>query len=137
MIEFFFEEEFELLHQEEIKDWIADVIVSEERSVGDISFIFCDDKYLHDMNIRFLGHDTLTDIISFGNVLGKEVGGEIYISVERVEDNAKEYRETFEDELHRVIIHGVLHFCGYKDKTNDEKEEMRSREDAALAIRRF
>uniref|UniRef100_UPI0030DAA519 rRNA maturation RNase YbeY n=1 Tax=uncultured Planktosalinus sp. TaxID=1810935 RepID=UPI0030DAA519 len=100
--------------------------------LGEISYVFCDDEYLHKLNIQYLNHDTLTDIISFDYTVDEEIIGDIYISIERVRENAKEFNSTFEDELARVIIHGVLHLLGYKDKTELEKLEMRQKEDSAV-----
>ncbi len=91
-------------------------------------FYFCSDVYLHSINMEFLDHDTYTDIITFDYNLGKQVHGEIYISVDRVEENANTYQCAFKEELHRVMIHGVLHLCGFKDKTKEDKERMRSKE---------
>lgn len=137
MIEFYSENQFKLKEEEEISKWISSVITSEGYTEGDITYIFCDDEYLHKLNLQFLNHDTLTDIISFDNSLGKEVHGEIYISTQRVEENAKEYNVTFDDELHRVIIHGILHYCGYKDKSKADQEIMRTKENDALQMRTF
>lgn len=133
MIEFNFETDFELLNQGQIQKWVSESITDEGYELGDILYIFCDDEYLHKLNVEYLDHDTLTDILSFDYCLGKQVNGEIYISVERVADNAKDFKTKFEDELHRVIIHGILHFCGYKDKSSDEESGMRLKEDLALA----
>jgi|SRR5690554_2768263 len=133
MIEFSFDTEFELLEQDRLKKWIATTIASEGFELGEISFVFCDDDYLHKLNVEFLGHDTLTDIISFDYGMGKQVNGEIFISVERVGDNASTYNVPFEKELHRVMIHGILHYCGYKDKTSLEEQNMRALEDKALS----
>lgn len=137
MIDFFSETEFQLEQQDSIAEWIANVIASENCTEGDISYIFCDDEYLHKLNVQFLNHDTLTDIISFDNSLGTQIHGEIYISIERVKENAEEFNVPFTDELHRVMIHGILHFCGYKDKSVAEEKQMRSKEDEALRARTF
>lgn len=137
MIEFYSENQFKLNDEEEISKWISSVITSEGCIEGEITYIFCDDEYLHKLNLQFLNHDTLTDIISFDNSLGKEIHGEIYISTQRVEENAKEYNVTFDDELHRVIIHGILHYCGYKDKSKADQEIMRTKENDALQMRTF
>ena len=96
--------------------------------------MFCDDEYLHRLNVQYLNHDTLTDIISFDYSMGKTISGDIFISVERVEDNAKDFEVDFSTELHRVIIHGILHYCGFKDKTEDDSKLMRAKEDEALLI---
>lgn len=132
MIDFSFESEFELLEQERLKEWIADLIFSEGFEMGEISYVFCNDEFLHKLNVEFLGHDTLTDIISFDYGLGNEINGEIFISIERVLENSGIYNVPFEKELHRVMIHGILHYCGFKDKTEEDEELMRLKEDQAL-----
>ena len=134
MIDFSFESEFELLEEVRLKEWISDIIVSENFELGELSYVFCDDDYLLKLNVEFLGHDTLTDIISFDYWMGKQINGEIFISVERVEENASIFSVPFENELHRVMIHGVLHYCGYKDKTPEDEVLMRFKEDQALTI---
>ena len=137
MIDFSYKTELEFSNADEITNWIGNVIVAEGFDEGDISYIFCDDDFLYNLNKEFLDHDTLTDIISFDYSLGKQIHGEIYISVERVTENADSFNAEFNDELQRVIIHGILHFCGYKDKTQAEAEEMRLKEDRALKQRLF
>ena len=137
MIEFYSETDFHLDNPEEISNWISTIITNENHELGEITFVFCDDGYLHKLNVDFLNHDTLTDIISFDNSLGKQVHGEIYISIDRVKENAEIFKVLFLDELHRVIIHGILHFCGYKDKTDTDAMLMRKKEDEALAQRNF
>lgn len=132
MIEFNYETDFNLTNETLLKDWINDIAISEDFEIGEINYIFCDDAYLHKLNVEFLNHDTLTDIISFDNSLGKLLNGDIFISVSRVKENAKDYNVSFDNELHRVLIHGVLHYMGYKDKTELEKKEMRNRENLAL-----
>ena len=132
MIEFFSETEFEFSDEDSVKDWVTKTIVSEGFKEGDLTFIFCDDEYLHKINLEFLNHDTLTDIITFDYTLGKEIHGEIYISIDRVKENASEFKVSFEEELHRVIIHGVLHLCGYKDKSETDEKQMRSKENFYL-----
>ena len=123
---------FDLNDQERLKFWISEVIKEEGCEEGEINYIFCDDDYLHKLNVEYLDHDTLTDILSFDYSVGKELHGDIFISVERVRENAKEFNTSFENELHRVMIHGVLHYCGYKDKTSDQKDTMRALEDKHL-----
>lgn len=123
---------FNLKNKTKLKDWIKAVIEKEKLALGELSYVFCDDESLLKMNQQFLDHNTYTDIITFDYRDGKVVNGEIYISIERVRDNATTYKTTFEDELHRVMIHGVLHICGYKDKTKAAKELMRKMEDASL-----
>lgn len=132
MIEFNYLTDFRLENESNLKDWILNIIYSEGREEGDIIYIFCDDKYLHKLNIEFLNHDTLTDIISFDFGMDKQINGEIYISIERVLENSVDFKTKFEDELHRVMIHGILHFCGYKDKSDNEEKLMRKKEDESL-----
>ena len=129
MITFNSETSFTLKNQNKLVKWIGDVVSSEGFQVAEINYIFCDDSYLNKINQEFLNHDTFTDIISFDYTLGKEVGGDIFISIERVLENAEKFNEVFETELHRVMIHGILHFIGYKDKTKKEKTLMRTKED--------
>ena len=134
MITFNSETSFTLKNQNKLVKWIGDVVSSEGFQVGEINYIFCDDSYLNKINQEFLNHDTFTDIISFDYTLGKEVGGDIFISIERVLENAEKFNEVFETELHRVMIHGILHFMGYKDKTKKEKTLMRTKEDENIFI---
>ena len=129
MITFNSETSFTLKNQNKLVKWIGAVVSSEGFQVGEINYIFCDDSYLNKINQEFLNHDTFTDVISFDYTLGKEVGGDIFISIERVLENAEKFNEVFENELHRVMIHGILHFMGYKDKTKKEKTLMRTKED--------
>ncbi|WP_179009455.1 rRNA maturation RNase YbeY [Winogradskyella forsetii] len=135
MINFNYETDFCLREETDISDWITKTILEEKCKVGDIDYIFCSDDYLHQLNVDFLNHDTLTDIISFDYSVGKELHGEIYISVDRVKENASDFEVSFENEMTRVIIHGILHYCGYKDKSEDEVKLMRSKEDYYLAKR--
>lgn len=132
MISFNYENKFTLDKEDELAHWISNVISSEGCKEDEINYIFCNDAYLHKLNVDFLNHDTLTDIISFDYSIGKTLQGDIYISTERVEDNAKDFKVSFNEELHRVMVHGVLHYCGYKDKSDSEKKEMRSKEDFYL-----
>jgi rRNA maturation RNase YbeY len=134
MINFNYEIDFELDSEEQIAKWITDTISSEEYKIEEINYVFCDDAYLHKLNVEFLNHDTLTDIISFDYSIGKILQGDIFISVERVKDNAKDFEATFEEELHRVIIHGILHYCGYKDKTEEDAKVMREKENHYLQL---
>ena len=137
MIEFYSETDFNIEDTKALSHWISEIILHENHELGDLTYVFCDDAYLHKLNLQFLNHDTLTDIISFDNSLGKQIHGEIYISVERVKENAGTYQVAFLEELHRVIIHGVLHFCGYKDKTKKQQETMSCKENEALDLRTF
>ena len=133
MISFNYETELQLDNEEYLSQWISNTITNEGFSEGEINYIFCDDAYLIDLNIEFLDHDTLTDIISFDYTLGKLINGDVYISIERVRENADDFEVTFENELSRVMIHGILHYCGYKDKTEAEEAEMRSKENYYIA----
>jgi len=134
MISFNYETDFKLNSEEKISKWIVDTILSEDYKLEEINYVFCDDEYLHKLNLEFLNHDTLTDIISFDNSVGKIIQGDIFISVERVADNAKDFGVSFENELQRVMIHGVLHYCGYKDKTDEEATLMREKENHYLSV---
>lgn len=116
--------------------WIKEVARREKKTIKEINYIFCSDEYLLQLNQGFLNHKTLTDIITFDNSEGKNgLEGEIYISIERVQENALKFNNEFEDELHRVMIHGVLHLIGYKDKKPSEKALMRKKEEACLSLR--
>ena len=134
MINFNYETDFELTNETQIENWISKVIQSENKTTGEISYIFCNDDYLLKLNQEHLNHDTLTDIISFDYTLGNELSGDIFISVERVQDNANDYKVTFENELLRVMVHGVLHYCGYKDKTEKDEAIMRIKEEEKLQM---
>ena len=133
MINFNYETEFKLDSEDYISKWITDAIISEKHKLEEINYVFCDDEYLHKLNVEFLKHDTLTDIISFDYSVGKIIQGDIFISVERVVENAKEFKASFDEELQRVIIHGILHYCGYKDKTDDDAMVMREKENHYLS----
>ncbi len=134
MINFNYENEFNLDNEGVISNWLSQVIVSEKKKEGEINYIFCDDEYLLKINLEYLNHDTLTDIISFDYTVGNEINGDIFISVERVQDNANDFEVSFEEELRRVLVHGVLHYCGYKDKSEQDEVLMRSKEDEKLAM---
>lgn len=128
MISFNYETNFELDNEDTLSSWISNTISDEGFKEGDVNYIFCDDAYLLNLNMEFLDHDTLTDIISFDYTMGKLISGDVYISIDRVRENAKDFNVSFENELSRVMIHGILHYCGYKDKTDRETSEMRSKE---------
>ncbi|WP_242092409.1 rRNA maturation RNase YbeY [Aestuariivivens sediminicola] len=134
MIDFIYETDFRLANEDRISRWITDSIKSEGFKEGDITYVFCNDDYLYQINVEYLNHHTYTDIISFDYKLGKTLHGEIYISVDRVKDNAKRYNVEFYNELCRVMIHGILHYCGYKDKSENEIELMREKEDYYLSV---
>jgi rRNA maturation RNase YbeY len=118
-----------------LKSWIKQVVLKEQNTLKELNFIFCNDEYLHNINVAYLQHDTYTDIITFDNSDRKNnIEGDIFISVERVQENAQKLGVDFETELHRVMIHGVLHLLGYKDKSPKEKALMRAKEDECLAF---
>jgi probable rRNA maturation factor len=125
--------DFELPDTEGVIEWINRVAESELKRIGAVSYIFCSDDYLAEMNVEYLDHDTLTDIITFPYSTAP-IEGDIFISIDRVRDNAKDFNVPFEQELRRVIIHGILHLCGYGDKTDAEAAIMRQKEDAALTL---
>ena len=134
IINFYSENDFELKDVSGFENWIKRVIASEEKKTGEISFIFCDDDYLLEINRKYLDHDTFTDIISFDTSVGNILNGDIFISTQRVRENAGEYNVAFEEELQRVVIHGVLHLCGYKDKSKDEEQLMRRKEEEKMEM---
>ena len=130
---------FEYLETEEIteinqnKKWLNQVISNEAKREGDITYIFCDDDYLLEKNIRFLNHNTLTDVITFDYCEGNSVSGDIFISIERVKENSEVFKVDFLTELNRVMVHGLLHLLGYKDKTEKESNLMRKKENYYLS----
>jgi probable rRNA maturation factor len=134
MITFNYETNFKLEEEKSIKSWVKKMILIHDCEEGEVNYIFCDDVYLHKLNIEFLKHDTLTDVISFDNSIGKLINGDIYISIERVEENAGDFKVSFLEELQRVMIHGVLHCLGFKDKTEDDQKEMTIQENKALFV---
>ena len=134
MISFNYELEFILQDESLYAEWISQVIRSESKKEGDINYVFCDDDYILQINQQYLNHDYYTDIISFDYCVGNELHGDIFISIDRVRENAADYNVSFDEELKRVLIHGVLHYCGYKDKTEDEELLMRSKENNAIEM---
>lgn len=128
MVIFNYETDFQLENESDYEQWIDTIIESENKEPGEINYIFCDDDYLLNLNKEYLNHDTLTDIISFDYTIGDLISGDIFISIERVRDNAKDYEVSFNEELLRVLAHGVLHYCGYKDKTEQDTLLMRTKE---------
>jgi rRNA maturation RNase YbeY len=134
MISFNYETDFELENEAQYEGWISRIIASEGFDEGEINYIFCDDQYLHKINVEYLDHDTLTDVISFDYKVGNILQGDIFISIERVQDNAIDFNVSFEDELKRVLSHGVLHFCGYKDKSSKDEALMRSKEEEKMQM---
>jgi len=133
MINFNFETTLDLEDEKRLKEWIAEAVATEEFLVGEINYVFCSDEYLHKINLQYLNHDTYTDIISFDYRVGNQLHGDIFISVDRVRENALKFEVDFKSELLRVLIHGILHFCGYKDKLEREVDAMRAKEDYYIA----
>jgi rRNA maturation RNase YbeY len=125
---------FTLPEKMQTRLWIKKVIEKEEKSCGIINYIFCNDSFLLEMNQKYLNHTTLTDIITFDNTEGNIISGEIYISIERIKDNALKYSQSFSDELNRVMIHGILHLLGNKDKSSRDKINMQKKEDICLSM---
>jgi rRNA maturation RNase YbeY len=134
MISFNYEIDFVLDNETQYEDWITRIIASEGFEDGEINYIFCDDEYLHKINIEYLNHDTLTDIISFDYSEGNFLHGDIFISIERVKENSSDFNVSFEEELKRVLSHGVLHYCGYKDKSPKDEALMRSKENEKITM---
>ena len=126
--------DFNVSCADDVKKWVSEVVMRRGKSVGNINYLFCDDEYLLDANKRYLNHDTYTDIITFDYVAGNLVSGDIMISIDRVGENAVKFGVPFERELHRVIIHGVLHLLGQGDKSDEEAAEMRCLEEEALHL---
>lgn len=126
---------FELKHKNKYKQWLISVALSEGKAIDELNYIFCSDEALLQINIDFLQHDTLTDIITFDNSTEKNnILGEIYISIDRVKENALVFSTSFDNELRRVLAHGLLHLCGYKDKTEKEQKQMREAEERAISF---
>jgi len=117
-----------------LKIWITKSVLKEQNTIGDINIIFCDDAFLLIKNKKYLNHSSLTDILTFDFSTGKSISGDIFISTERVKENATKYKVPFKNELNRVLIHGILHLLGYKDKTEKEKKIMRKKEDFYLSL---
>lgn len=134
MISFNYETGFEIENQAAYERWISQVIDSEGKKEGDINYVFCDDEYLLEINQKYLEHDTLTDIISFDYSVGNELHGDIFISVERVRENASDFEVPFDVELRRVMAHGILHYCGYKDKSEADEVVMRIKEEEKMEM---
>jgi len=135
---FFFSEgiNFHLSGPRNTSSWIKNVIKKERRKLHSLNCVFCSDKYLVKLNNQYLKHNTLTDILTFDYSTDPEsIHGEIYISIQRVKENAARFNESFDEELHRVIIHGVLHLTGYNDKSTTDKALMREKEEAYLSLR--
>ena len=126
---------FKLKNTKKVSGWIRSVLKREKKTLSSLNYIFCSDDHLREMNIRYLNHKTFTDIITFNyNPSENEIEGEIYISIDRITDNAEKFDVDFDTELHRVMIHGVLHLIGYNDKSKTEKSIMREKEDSCLSL---
>ena len=136
MINFHVEDiDFKLQQKLRIKSWLKSIIEAEGFKTGDINYIFCSDNYLLKINIEYLAHDYLTDIITFDNSEVEElIEGDIFVSIDRVKDNAQGFEVSFEYELKRVLAHGILHLCGYLDKTDEDEKLMRSKENHYLQL---
>jgi len=134
MILFFSETNFKPSQKRPIKNWIMEIVKRENKKIRDINIVFYNDEQLAILNKQYLNHSTLTDIITFDYSEKNMLQGDIFISVERVKENAKRFDYTFEEELRRVIAHGILHLCGYKDKKNDDKQQMKQKEEEALTL---
>jgi len=134
MISFNYETKFLLQDENLYSEWLSQVIASENFEEGEINYVFCDDDYLHKINVEYLNHDTLTDIISFDYSVGNLIQGDIFISVERIFENAREFNVSYEEEIKRVMVHGVLHYCGYKDKSVSDEALMRKKENEKIGM---
>lgn len=136
----FFKEDirFRLLHQEELRKWITNAARENNFQPEEVNYIFCSDHYLLQLNKKFLDHNFYTDIITFDNSSGnKKISADIFISIDSVKTNAGKFQTGFKDELHRVMIHGMLHLLGYKDKTKKDQLVMRTKENEWLSRRKF
>lgn len=134
MILFHFETSFKLQNKILYKKWIQFFTRQLGKKIGEVNYIFCTDEYLHDLNVKYLNHDTLTDIITFDYSEKEILNGDIFISVERVKENSEKFKNNFQEEMKRVIAHGVLHLSGFKDKKKEDKAIMRNQEDRALEL---
>ena len=129
---------YRLNNKTNLRDWLLIVATAEGYQIKELCYIFCNDDYLLKLNVRHLQHDTLTDVITFDNsITANWIYGDIFISTGRIAANAKTYKVSVTDELHRVMVHGLLHLCGYKDKTRSSKIKMTAREDYYLSKREF
>lgn len=127
--------DFNLSDQNKRLEWIMESVIKESKRVGEINFVFCTDEYLLEKNIQFLGHDTYTDIITFDYCVDDILNGDMFISVERIVENAEQFGVGFENELDRLLIHGILHLAGYQDKSKEGAKIMREKEDFYLSLR--
>lgn len=134
MIEYSYNTDFDLTQANEISLWLQNVAESENFDIADLNYVFVSDDELYDMNVKYLNHNTLTDIITFNYVEKDLISGDIFISVDRVKENADDFKVTFENELRRVMVHGLLHLMNYNDKTDEEQELMTQKEDEKLKM---
>jgi len=134
MIEYSYNVEYQLDIEILYTNWLNKLVKSERKFIGELHFIFCDDEYLLELNKKYLNHDTYTDIISFDYTKGNKIGGDIFISIDRIKENALEYNASFDQELRRVMAHGILHLLGYNDKTENEKVQMRNKEEEKMGM---
>jgi len=136
---FFFNEDrnYRLTQKSEIRNWLHNATQDHKRSVREINYIFCSDHYLHSINKRFLRHDDYTDIITFDYAEDERIRADVYISIDRARDNANTYGVSVQDEVHRLLIHGLLHLLGYADKQPDDKALMSGKEEYYLSLRQF
>ena len=134
MIHFYYNTDFKLIEEHTFADWLSQVARSEGFEVLEITYAFLSDKELQEMNVKFLNHETLTDVIGFDNTVGKNLQGDVAISIDRVRENALIFKVSFEDELLRVMAHGLLHFCGFSDKSKAEQEIMKQKEEEKIKM---
>ncbi|MCX2718518.1 rRNA maturation RNase YbeY [Lentiprolixibacter aurantiacus] len=134
MIEFCYETDFKLANEEKTREWITDVVKRENRTVNELVYIFCDDNRLLELNQKYLNHNTLTDILTFPYSDSEALHADIFISIPRVKENSQKYGEVEEEEIRRVMVHGVLHLIGYQDDTDEAKQKMRAKEDEKLRL---
>ena len=134
MIKFNYIADFQLVKEDLYSDWLLKIVASEEKALGDIAFVFCDDDYLLKINQEYLNHDSFTDIITFDYTRVNCISGDIFISIERVRENATRFGVSFDDEIRRVMSHGILHLAGYGDKKKEEREAMRVKEEEKMKL---
>ncbi len=134
MINFNYLTDYQIVEENLYSKWLLEVIGSENRVLGDIAYVFCDDAYLLEINKQYLNHDTYTDIITFDYTDGNTIAGDIFISIERVKENAAEFEVDFDEELRRVMAHGILHLSGYGDRSDEEAEQMRDKEEEKMKL---
>ena len=139
LIRFFYEDVHEILNNpQQTIEWIERIVENEGKQITHINYIFCSDEYLHTINLKHLNHDFYTDVITFDlSNEARTIEADIFISIDRVEENSKSLKNHFDHELHRVMIHGVIHLLGYNDKSEEDKHVMRKKEDSCLTLYQF